>query len=518
MTTNLLTAGNLSVGTITGGAGTMLSLSTGSITVGSLAPVNFVSGNLSTGNIVSGSHNMTTNPLTSGSINVNGISSGSLTTFYLSSGTITTGNVKTDVLITSNITVGAIAYNIGLNAGVNPLTAGNLSVGTIVSSSLNMSTNPLTAGNISAGAIVTGPINLSGPYSLVAGSASVGTITTSTYKGNLFTCGGISTGSINGYILSIGKTVPSFAIDVNGSINATIYYSIGATLSSPPSYDGSSSAKAAPSAKYIQQTFFQYADGIYWINLPTVGPTQILCLMQTVWAGGGWMMAIKGTRGTTFSYSSTYWTTTNTLNTGDLNRNDSDAKFHTYNYFPATDWFAIFPDVTSGGDIPTSLLNSGWTWIENNAVNATIPLVNWCSLGYQYTKLSNGTSYSLNNPGTASNYSISGIPFYATNPIPLNSTKFYSNNVTTTLNQNVSPVWSYQTGFQWYGFNYKSSYNLVANDSVRWGFGWNNESSQDSNDVRGGIGMGIGGTSTGFSAGDMGNGVNRSMRFEWYVR
>lgn len=516
MTTNLLTAGNLSVGTITGGAGTMLYLSTGSITVGSLAPVNFISGNLSTGNIVSGSHNMSTNPLTCGNISVGGISAGGMTTYYLSSGTITSGNVFAYTLVTSNITTGAIAYNVGLNAGVNPLTAGNLSVGTIVSSSLNMSTNPLTAGNISAGAIVTGPINLSGPYSLVAGSASIGTITTSGYKGNLFTCGGISAGSINGYILSIGKTVPSFAIDVNGSINATNYYLNGVSLTSITttiSYDGSSSAKAAPSAKYIQQTFFQYADGVYWINLPTVGPTQIYCLMQAVWAGGGWMLAIKGTRGTTFPYSSTYWTTTNILNPSDTSRNDGDAKFHTYNYFPATDWFAVFPDVTSGGDLPTSWATIGWTWIENNAINTTIPLVNWFSLGYQYTKLCNGVSYSLNNPGTTSNYSYGGAPFIATNPIPLNSTKCYSNNVTTTLNQTTPPVWSYQVGFQWYGFNYKSSYNTVANDNVRWGFGWNNETSQDSNDYRGGIGMG-----NGYSAGDVGTVTNRTMRFEWYVR
>ena len=497
MTTNLLTAGNLSVGTITGGACIMLSLSTGSITVGSIAPVNLITGNLSTGNIISGSHNMSTNPLTCGNISVGGISAGGLTTYYLSSGTITSGNVFAYTLVTSNITTGAITYNVGLNAGVNPLTAGNLSVGTIVSSSLNMSTNPLTAGNISAGAIVTGPINLSGPYSLIAGGASVGTITTSTYKGNLFTCGGISTGSIVASLIGIGKTNPSSLLDVNGTINATNYYLNGAAIVTPASYlDGSTSAKAAPSAKFIQQTFFKYTDGPYWINLPNVGPTRIYCIMDTAYAGGGWMLAIKASAGTTFPYSSTYWTSINTLNSTDLTRNDGDAKYDTFNFFPATDWFAIFPGITSGGDIPTSLVNTGWTWVENNAIGRTMTLVDWCALGTQYTKLSNGV-------GTYSNGSL----FYATNPIPLNSTKYYSNNNTTTFNQAAaSPVWSSQFGFQWYGFNYTSCSDPLK--YMRWGFGFNNELDQTSNDNKGGIG------NTSWSAGNDAT----SYRFEWYIR
>jgi hypothetical protein len=446
---------------------------------------------------------MATNPLTCGNISVGGISAGSLNTNYLSTGTMTLGNVFASSLVVSNITTGAVAYYVGINAGVNPLTAGNLTVGTVVCSTLNMSTNPLTAGNISAGAIVTGPIYAApGAYSLIAGSASLGTIIASSGNLNRVTCGAISVGQILASTIGINTSNPQYTIDVNGTINAKNYYLNGSLVPTAPPlvYDGSTSAKAAPSAKYIQQNFAQYTDGVYWINLPTVGPTQILCLMQAVWAGGGWMMAMKGTRGSTFQYGSSYWTTINTLNPSDTNRNDGDSKFHTFNYFPATDWMAIFPDVTSGGDIPTSYLNVGWTWVENNAVNDTIPLVTWFALGNQYTKLSNGIS-------TYSN----GAPFYATNPIPLNSTKYYSNSNNTVLNQTVSPVWSYEVGFQWYGFNYGSSNNIGNN--VRWGFAWNDQTDQLSNDYRAGIGM-----NNGWSAGDYGNVTNRTMRFEWYVR
>jgi hypothetical protein len=83
-------------------------------------------------------------------------------------------------------------------------------------------------------------------------------------------------------------------------------------LVSEPFMDGSSAAKAAPSAKYLQTAFGNNNDGVYWINLPYVGPTQVYCLLNPAVNGGGWMMAMKATTGTTFSYSSAYWTGVNT--------------------------------------------------------------------------------------------------------------------------------------------------------------------------------------------------------------
>lgn len=250
--------------------------------------------------------------------------------------------------------------------------------------------------------------------------------------------------------------------------------------------DGSSASRAAPSAKYIQETFGIVKDGVYWINLPVVGPKPIYCIMNPACAGGGWMMAIKATRGTTFNYSSNYWTAVNTLNPNDTTRNDADAKFDTMNYYPATDWMAIFPDVVTGGDVPGGY--SGWTWVENNATGTTIPVIDFFKKNTQVTKLSRGYVYP------------------ATNPTPLESPKWDAR------------IWSTQAGFHWYGLNYKSA----PWAAVRWGFAWNNENEQASNDVQGGIGMEAQGRR--FSAGDVvvccqdRTGVNRSMRFEWYVR
>ena len=58
-------------------------------------------------------------------------------------------------------------------------------------------------------------------------------------------------------------------------------------------------------------------------------------------------MIMKASRGSTFGYTSSYWTSTNTLNTGDINRNDGNSKFHSYNYLTGTDVMAYFPDATS---------------------------------------------------------------------------------------------------------------------------------------------------------------------------
>lgn len=266
--------------------------------------------------------------------------------------------------------------------------------------------------------------------------------------------------------------------DTGGFIGASYTYpNVGGN-------DGSSSAKAALSASAIKTLTGTNTDGVYWINLPTVGPTQIYCIMDSNWDGGGWMMAMKATRGTTFNYSSSYWTTDNTLNPTQTNQNDGDAKFETMNKFAAKDIMARFPDITtSGGGISG---RGVWTWLQNNFYLS----------------------------GTR----ITPVSFFGTT----GRTTIVSGAANVKANANWgSGIFSSQGGFGFYGFNYTAS-GYWGSSSVRWGFGFNNENDEGSNDVSSGIGMSSGFGS--YSAGDFINccqdttGINRSARVEIYIR
>lgn len=249
-------------------------------------------------------------------------------------------------------------------------------------------------------------------------------------------------------------------------------------------YDGSSFDRAAPSAVWIKNLTGTSVSGLYWINLPTVGPTQIYCIMDSNINGGGWMMAMKATRGTTFNYDSTHWTTTTTLNTSSNNRSDADAKFHSMNYFQCKDMIAFWPDIPynynggTGGDIGLSGWNM-WCWMKND--------------------YNSGTRQSL-------------ISYFST-----------ANNVSFGVAKGVQrgTAFSSQAGNSFYGANFTA----FANTKVRWGLAWNNENDWNSNDVMGGIGMYANwGSLQSFSAGDQigccqdQTGINRSARVEIFIR
>jgi hypothetical protein len=251
--------------------------------------------------------------------------------------------------------------------------------------------------------------------------------------------------------------------------------------------DGLSAARAATSAKAIKQAYPNSSDGVYYINLPTVGVKQVYCLMDSKYDGGGWMLAMKATRGaspgyasTTFNFDANYWYTANTLNPNDVTRNDADAKYDVFNYFGTTDLLALWPDISNVGTESGSIDNlTNWSWLEKN---------------------------------------ISGAPFTLISKFALSPTQqaiYTSTNGTMNFNGNGTPF-SNQAGYTFYGFNYTGN----AGTKVRWGFGWNNETDQGSNDVSGGIGMASGS----FSAGDritccpFYTGINRNARVEMYIR
>jgi hypothetical protein len=275
------------------------------------------------------------------------------------------------------------------------------------------------------------------------------------------------------------------------------------------SRDGSSYAKAATSAAAIKTLTGTTTDGLYWIDLPTVGPKQIYCLMNPSANGGGWMMAMKATRGTTFNFSANYWTTANTLNPAYTDRTDQDAKFDTMNYFESKDIMALFPDITTnGGGLGTNPY-SCWSWLQNDFNDGTrITPINFFNTA--------GT-FNTGDVNTAGNY---GGKFIG---LAKSSSSWQSG------------VFSSQDSINFYGFNFKN-YPGYGSFRTRWGFGWNENGEGNyatpaslagvgyagSDDVGGGIGMD---TSFGnYSAGDYigccqdTTGINRSARVEIYVR
>jgi hypothetical protein len=297
--------------------------------------------------------------------------------------------------------------------------------------------------------------------------------------------------SVNNVAISGASSVNAVSRNITSSANSASIVTTKAVTAK----DGLTAANASTSAYQIKQDFPSSPDGVYWINLPTVGAKQVYCIMNSAVDGGGWMLAMKSTTGTTFSYSSTYWTAVNTLNPNDVTRNNADAKYDVMNYFQAKDMMALWPDIASnygssvtGGSINLSSIYNNWCWLQNNILGGT---------------------------------RVTPISFFATSA---GTNKFISDALTFA---GKGTVFSTQTDVRFYGFNYVANNN--ANFSVRWGFGWNENGgglypggNQDSNDVSGGIGMG--GGFGNYSAGDKinccqnSNGINRSARVEIYIR
>jgi hypothetical protein len=172
--------------------------------------------------------------------------------------------------------------------------------------------------------------------------------------------------------------------------------------------------------------------------------------MDSKYDGGGWMLALKSTNSTTFNYNANYWTTANTLNPTDLTRNNADAKYDVMNGYLAKDLMALWPTTanisTESGSIDGL---TTWSWLQNNFHNS----------GERTTVLSK--------------FNASQTTYYT------------STNGTMTFNGYNSSKFSNQGGFTFYGINYTGN----TNAKVRWGFGWNNETDQNSNDLSSGIGI-----------------------------
>jgi hypothetical protein len=288
----------------------------------------------------------------------------------------------------------------------------------------------------------------------------------------------------NGHIVNIpsGFTFTNAKVNFIGTGKLNFETSTSKWVHAP---DGKTTANAAISAVEIKKYYPNSTDGIYYIDLPIVGIQQVYCLMDSKYDGGGWMLAMKAAPGTTFNYDASYWTALNNLHPDDLTRNSGDSKYDVMNYYSAYDLMALWPSLPSiTGNTGSTMSGIGmWSWLQNNFNNGTrITLV---------SKFSGGQSaYILNTSGNLTGFS------------GFNSTYF-----------------SREYAYTFYGINYTGNSSV----KVRWGFAFNNETDQGSNDVSGGIGM----SARSYSAGDallwtdgssVTQGKNINLQVEMYIR
>lgn len=254
-------------------------------------------------------------------------------------------------------------------------------------------------------------------------------------------------------------------------------------------FRGLTSANPAINALEIRNNTGNTTDRTYFIMCNNV-PTSIYCLMDNKYNGGGWMLIMKASLGSTFNFEANYWTTTNTLNSTDLTRNNADAKYDAFNFVPVIDVMAIWPVADFGYTGGSYNITDGWTWLVNNWYN-----------GVRATPID---GFNLH-------------PRDANPSDPLSFAGFRSGVFSTQ-----SPARRHVFG----GHSHLSGGNNWG--TTRWGFVWNENGANDfgSCDAWGGIGVsrafgafGNTGKSAGDNFGCCGSaGYNRALRIELYGR
>jgi hypothetical protein len=125
--------------------------------------------------------------------------------------------------------------------------------------------------------------------------------------------------------------------------------------------DGSSAGNAAPSASYLVSLGIT-TNGYYYINLPTVEPTQIYCILDPAVDGGGWMVLWGAASGAT-NYTYSFSASRDDISTSPING------FYSLSYAKRSDINAICTQnktLVYGGTNSNWLRFDGYIWNSNS--------------------------------------------------------------------------------------------------------------------------------------------------------
>jgi len=231
---------------------------------------------------------------------------------------------------------------------------------------------------------------------------------------------------------------------------------------------GSAETCPATSPQEIYNLYGTTAGGTYWMKVAGVSTQVHLYMNPSDSAGGGWILLMKGKKGTTDFYydSATFTSNSSTLNTDSLSNDVStDAKFGVYNTLAVSKLLAVLKDPAAGtivnsGDIDNNGFG-GHTWVETLASPTTA-----------FTQISSTTYIQKNPVADVRDGSYLNIP----------TTKYLTSSGAINL--------SYQPGNGRYGFS--GSPCMADGMKFRWGVAWNQEGDFGSCDVVVGIGISTG--------------------------